>query len=222
MAGRLGGGYGLDALAPQPAVQPQGAGHPALQQLIQILASEPNLDPSFSQGLLQQAMGNITGQQQQRQQAGQAAFDSASQGLMGLATSGYGTPQGLEALTGAYQSMSPQLNRPALSGRLEGLTSSLGGVAATVPAAGGSETTPPIFAADIPAIVDDISKAISGDLKQPNDQPYGLHEIMVHVISQYRAQGASPQDIDALQRFVIAKWKELGGSERPGGGYSMP
>jgi hypothetical protein len=197
-------GGGLDQLTGG-----QGPGHPALQRLIAILASEPNLDPSFSQGLLAQAMGNITAQQDQRQQAGAQAFDTASQGLMGLATSGYGTPQGLDALTGAYQQMSPQLNRPALAGRLDALTGSLGDVAATVPNTTSTTGPEPLGGDSFAAIDADLESWASGATPKPDGEPYALHDAIMAVTQPLRAQGYSEEDLQRVIAYITQKWEFL-------------
>lgn len=210
----------LNSLKSPMKPQPQGGNmQGAIMGLLQLLQRHPNVSPGLGDSLLAGLSGGMQAQKAQRQDTRAQAFDTASQGLMGLATSGYGTPEGLDALSSSYQAMSPSLQGPNISGRLSDLTSSLGTVAGTVPGAAGEGTA---FAEDIPGIEDDIKNAVAGTLKQPDGQPYGLHEIMMHVITQYRAQGVSPQDLETLQRFVIAKWQQYGGSERPGGGYSMP
>lgn len=203
---------GLDALA-SPETQPPGPGHPAIGQLLAIL-QDYDLPPDF----LARIYGGVGQHQQgimdQRQAVGAQAFDTASQGLMGLATSGYGTPQGLEALTGAYQSMSPSLNRPKYSGQLEGLQGSLGALSETVPSATAPEQTAPVTLTpeDLSGIETDVQAMASGTTKQEgNDLPYGLHEAMMHVISKLRAAGYSEEAIRQAQAFVTQRWQEYGG-----------
>lgn len=206
----------LDGLRSGPPTNPLQ--RPGASAVLELLSRHPDLAPDFVQSIVGMLGGNIQQRQDEKQATRQGAFDTAAQGLTGYATSGYATPEGLSALGSSYQAMSPSLNGPNISGRLEDLIGSLGGVAATVPNANAAETTP-LDPDTIAGIETDVQAMATGQAKQPNGLPFGLHEAMVHVISKLRASGYSDDAIAAAQQFITQRWQEYGGPERPSGGY---
>ena len=174
------------------------------------------LDPQTAYSILQQVMSGAQTRAADMQSNRQDQLGAAFEGLSGYAGSGYATPEGLGGLSQAYQAMSPALSRPQGQGALSEIVQGLGPYAESVQPPDATQTLP---AEDLPAIDQDVQAAVSGVTKGPNGLPYGLHELMLHVVSQYRAQGFSEEVLDQLRSFVTQRWQEYGGAERPGGGY---
>jgi len=198
----------LDSLAGK---QPQS--HPALQALIQILASEPNLDPSFSQGLLSQAMANIQAQQAQ----GQQNRTDLRSGLTGLAQSG--TPmEGAQGYAGAmYPGMA---NKPFVGNALDQLYPG-GGTSPLAPPTDPSLPQPGALDADSAAGIDQDVKAMATGLDGdgvPLATTYTMHSAVMHVIQNLRAQGVTDEaTLETARKYVEQRWAEYKGYGMPQG-----
>jgi hypothetical protein len=188
----------MPSLSPQERAQLQALG-PALDK---------GLDPSFAMSIVQNVMQTQQARMQQHQATIQSGMDSLTQFAQQNPSS-----TAAQAYAGAVSQVGG-LKDPGTQ-KLSNFASSLyptAGQPSPIYAQSAAATTAPVdLATDLPAIDADI-QGLVGTTNQVTGQPYTLHDVMMHVMQLYRAQGVDQATLDQISTFVQQRWVAYGGA----------